>query len=606
MVHNGLTGHFFYFRSSEVKSKIRFNHHLYFCQFVASTAYDHGILVDLLTSPETSFLTYFTKYLKYCLRTWDDFIETLRSDIDTHKREELPKEEREVDQNELHEEENGVDHIKQSVVKTQEISDQTERKHMKEDDNILQILDGCEIVEMKEEFKNASSETVTIEEIDPVDELSQVVECNKTQKLASNKSSGSKLLHTQLDDRNEHCCVKTDGSRELTDISNASSSKVDHIEPLAKRYKKSSECFSKDCSHKEIQSKLKDQTSDCDRFALCIQNDFLDTKRQLNGDLTGVHPLETETSSSSTFSNSLENVDDELISVEFVEECKTNDTIRIENELNNDESVLVTEGEGVDSFGGRKIHFEIERIGNSSNPNNVKSEHMEQSLSSCNGLKDGEITCNMKSEKSNSELCSKIKPSTHEAKDQLQQKFEETEFNELYTELENVEYLEEKPMVMQQVMYEIDDAECFTQLELDKTDSIKLVKTPGLTLLMSLNSDSESEESKDECRSASDPELGNMGRSTSLESGVVDFILSDEDEEAIKKLSEIGSESETLLEMKELYNAQIPENLDKMMSVLIRVRIKLEKLKASGILQYNPEPLLKLLRALEEQYESVT
>ena len=595
---------FFYFRSSEVKSKICFNHHLYFCQFVSSTAYDHGILVDLLTSPETSFLAYFTKYLKYCLRTWDDFIETLRSDIDTHKREELPKEEQEVGQNELHEEESGADHIEQSAVKTQEISDHTERKHMKEDNNILQILDGCEIVEMKEEFKDASSETITIEEIDPVSELSQVVECNKTQTLARNKSCGSKLLHTQQDDRNEHCNVKADVSTELNNASNLSSSKIDVIEPLAKRCKKSSGCVNKDYTSKEIQAKLRDKTSDCDRFALCIQNDCLDTKRQLSSDLTGVYPMETETSSSSTFSNELENVDDELVSVEFVEERKTNDTIRIENEFNNDESVLVTEGEGVNSFGGRKIHFEIERIGKSSKSNDVKSEHMEQNLSSCNGLKDGEITCNMKSDKSNSELCSKMEPSTHETKDQLQQKFEETEYNELYTELENVEYLEEKPMVMHQVMYEIDDAECF--IELDKRDSIKLVKTPGLTLLMSLNSDSESEECKDECRSLSDPEVGNLGRNTTLESGVVDFILSDEDEEAIKKLSEIGSESETFHEMKELYNVQIPENLDKMMSVLIRVRIKLEKLRASGILQYNPEPLLKLLRALEEQYESVT
>ena len=590
-----------------MKSKICFNHHLYFCQFVTSTAYDHGILVDLLTSPETSFLAYFTKYLKYCLRTWDDFIETLRSDIDTHKREELPKEEQEVDQNELHEEENGVDHIEQSAVKTQEISDHTERKHMNDDDNILQILDGCEIVEMKEQLKDASSETITIEEIDPVNELSEVVESNKTHNLdRNNKSSRSKLLHTQLDDRNEHCNVKSDISTESTNASNLSSSKIDHIEPLAKRYKKSSRCLSKDCSCKEIHSKFQDQTSDCDRFASCIQNAFLDTKRQLNSDLTGVNPLERETSSSTTFSNSLENVDDELVSVEFVEECKTNDTVRIENELNNDESVLVTEGEGVDSFGRSEIHFEIERIGKNCSSNNVKSEDMEQSLSSCNGLKDGETTCNMKSEKSNSELCSKIEPSTHETKDKLQQKIEDNEYNELYTELENVEYLEEKPMVMHQVMYEIDDAECFTELELDKTDSIKHVKTPGLTLLMSLNSDSESEESEDECRSSSDPEVGNLGRSTTLESGVVDFIMSDEDEEAIKKLSEIGSESETLLEMKELSNAQKPDNLDKMMSVLIRVRLKLEKLKASGILQYNPEPLLKLLRALEEQYESVT
>lgn len=48
-------------------------HHLHFLQFVGILGYDHLVLVDLLTSPETNFLTYLLKYLKYLIKTWEGF-----------------------------------------------------------------------------------------------------------------------------------------------------------------------------------------------------------------------------------------------------------------------------------------------------------------------------------------------------------------------------------------------------------------------------------------------------------------------------------------------------------------------------------------------------
>jgi hypothetical protein len=49
-------------------------HHLHFLQFVRTLGYDHLVLIDLLTSPETNCLAYLMKYLKYLLLTWNDFI----------------------------------------------------------------------------------------------------------------------------------------------------------------------------------------------------------------------------------------------------------------------------------------------------------------------------------------------------------------------------------------------------------------------------------------------------------------------------------------------------------------------------------------------------
>ncbi|KAK3610181.1 hypothetical protein CHS0354_038817 [Potamilus streckersoni] len=48
--------------------------HFLFRHFLHVTIFDHSVLVDLLASPETCFLNYLLKYLKYTLNTWDQFI----------------------------------------------------------------------------------------------------------------------------------------------------------------------------------------------------------------------------------------------------------------------------------------------------------------------------------------------------------------------------------------------------------------------------------------------------------------------------------------------------------------------------------------------------
>ncbi|KAL3867398.1 hypothetical protein ACJMK2_044603 [Sinanodonta woodiana] len=48
--------------------------HFLFHQFLQITIFDHSVLVDFLASPETRFLSYLLKYLKYTLNTWDEFV----------------------------------------------------------------------------------------------------------------------------------------------------------------------------------------------------------------------------------------------------------------------------------------------------------------------------------------------------------------------------------------------------------------------------------------------------------------------------------------------------------------------------------------------------
>ena len=51
--------------------------HIHFLQLVDMMVYDHLVLVDLLTSPETKFREYLVKYLKLLVNTWTEFMESL-------------------------------------------------------------------------------------------------------------------------------------------------------------------------------------------------------------------------------------------------------------------------------------------------------------------------------------------------------------------------------------------------------------------------------------------------------------------------------------------------------------------------------------------------
>lgn len=53
------------------------NPHRIFFNFLEKAAFDHHFLLDLLTSPETSFTLYIIKYLKYILHCWQEFCGSL-------------------------------------------------------------------------------------------------------------------------------------------------------------------------------------------------------------------------------------------------------------------------------------------------------------------------------------------------------------------------------------------------------------------------------------------------------------------------------------------------------------------------------------------------
>ncbi|KAL4227501.1 Protein bli-3 [Mactra antiquata] len=59
---------------SSDNSSCRWQHHMHFLKFIGILGYDHLVLIDLLTSPETNCLLYFTKYLKILQNTWYDFV----------------------------------------------------------------------------------------------------------------------------------------------------------------------------------------------------------------------------------------------------------------------------------------------------------------------------------------------------------------------------------------------------------------------------------------------------------------------------------------------------------------------------------------------------
>ena len=341
---------------------------------------------------------------------------------------------------------------------------------------------------------------------------------------------------------------------------------------------------------------------------------------------------------------SYENSDSELDSIEFLEETKSSVTVKLEEALNRVESVVVTETENVDSFGADQVDFQIEllehnvlekeRSSENSNkrfsssldingdkvmrPIELKTEFKSKALSCLNLISD---TCKGRkhSPGPNTPKCTNVENLRNDLQfenkpDSLPQietnEAENVESAEVYRELEDVEFLETNPqdaMTFKSVAYEIDDLENFN--EFDNQKSVNHTKTSGLGLIMDLSSDSdcEKQETKESKTNSCGHEAVNSPNQITCDSGVVDYILSDEDEAMIVSMPNTAMDSEDPVESKEsTERRKISEGLEKTMSVLIRVRMKMEKLKKAGILQYNPEPLLKLLNAVEELYESVS
>jgi hypothetical protein len=74
-LHHKFTSSFLFLFSSDPLEEASLSIHSLFAMFVHhQAACDHGLLLDLLTSNETKFLLFFTKYLKCVLGQWTQFV----------------------------------------------------------------------------------------------------------------------------------------------------------------------------------------------------------------------------------------------------------------------------------------------------------------------------------------------------------------------------------------------------------------------------------------------------------------------------------------------------------------------------------------------------
>ncbi|CAG2205774.1 LINS1 [Mytilus edulis] len=66
------------FDSLPTALQIVINPHRQFLLFIRATDFDESVVIDLLTSPETCFLLYFNRYLKFMCKEWSWFISTVK------------------------------------------------------------------------------------------------------------------------------------------------------------------------------------------------------------------------------------------------------------------------------------------------------------------------------------------------------------------------------------------------------------------------------------------------------------------------------------------------------------------------------------------------
>ena len=260
-------------------------------------------------------------------------------------------------------------------------------------------------------------------------------------------------------------------------------------------------------------------------------------------------------------------ISNDLESVELFEEAKSKETQTLEAGQSKEESLLLTEGEEFES-----LTFE----------NVVDKEKAE--------------TC--KTDKKRKVDSENFEIKTDMAAE-IDKELENIEFEEVKTIRDNIE--------SKLVNYEIDDS-----------DNLSDVSNLDSSIEFSGHEEVDSHsKSKSELYENSvcqiddvDYQIEEVAERTCSDIGLVDYVMSDEDETMI--LNELKSDSnnpsiiESSLEYKESTETDnCSDSLDTLMGVLIRVRMKLEKLKSANILQYNPQPLLKLLNVLEDKYESV-
>ena len=333
--------------------------------------------------------------------------------------------------------------------------------------------------------------------------------------------------------------------------------------------------------------------------------------------------------------------DNDIDSLEFFEEIKTKDTRRLEDAQSRHQTVIETNDDDFDIFeidndscDTESAEHKGQKITNmfASNPSNKKllpedlnnrptlNPKIENNVPYKLNSSETEFRVNEESNKDTLRIAKSKLLKSYQLDPQFITKLDMNRINagsELEKELETIEFQEamsEDKMIFKSEDYEISDLETLLELE-NETQSLHS-KTFGLFQMSESHCSSTNEFSEtidshgDNCtdeQKQQDHDVQQLFRNetTAVHPGLVDYVMSDEDEELIMNSEEIEN-TESVETMKE---SEAFENnakfLDEVMSVLIRVRIKLEKLKSAGMLQYNPQPLVKLILALEEKYESV-
>lgn len=336
-----------------------------------------------------------------------------------------------------------------------------------------------------------------------------------------------------------------------------------------------------------------------------------------------------------------EQSDNDIDSLEFFEEIKTKDTRRLEDAHSRHQTIIITDEDDLDIFEIDNDSCDTESAEHkgqkittifASNPSNKKLSSEDLNNRSTLNLKiENNVPCKLTSseaefrvtEGSNKDTLRFAKSKLlrgHQLDHQFITKPDMNRINadsELEKELETIEFQEavsHDKMIFKSEDYEISELE--TLLELENETKTLHSKTYGLFQMSESHSNSKNELSETRSGHGNDciDELKQQDQdiqqlfqneTAALHHCLVDYVMSEEDEELIINSEEIENAQsvETMKESEAFENNA--EFLDEVMSVLIRVRIKLEKLNTAGILQYNPQPLVRLILALEEKYESM-
>ena len=689
---------------------------------MAATGYDHSVLVDLLTSPETCFLTYFTKYLKYSLSTWDDLVKEYKYCLSPHQTVLSKTEESDmvmVGVGGIKRDNDRVCKDRTNLLKTSGLS----VKHCNA--KYVENIGKAEVEENMKLYMNAVHNQCNSEAENRSNGSTYGLHDNQTLRTGSNHDN-KELLNT---DKTRGDNVLTE-SVDLCNINGFSNEKLkscvgEHrdsdIEILKVKDQTSHNSVFKasESSYGEVESKIDAQVLEDHKACMCV-TDKSSTFIQCSGKRSACNVKDSNISpdlkkkcimpqKKQNFFMEKESVNIEtgneelspkceqyscLESVEFVEEIQSQETYRLLAGTDK-ESVLIKEGENGDMVSiqcfsqhadrendtlraaeylqtngmlrknpnlcstitnlnvrkrseSRQKHNQsfLTNVSNKGNVGNTNEEHMLDSNNSpvqtkedyaaiSNDLDSVEVLEEEKSketQKLEAGQCNKESLLLTEGEELESMTFEnvvctgKTEIcktdekrvielenfktqtdmaTEIDKELENIEFQECYSMKditeFKLVNYEIDDSDSLSDSgDLDSSTEVEDIHNAI---------DSEPSKNSEIQIDGIDYDI-TVSERISSSPGLVDYVMSDEDE--IMILNELKSDinKSSFLERSSEYKTSFENNsgnksLDTLMGVFIRVRMKTEKLKSANILQYNPQSLLRLLHALEDKYESL-